>query len=91
MRMCFDKYRICVLSLLFVVAISINSVLCAQISDKVYKTDYRIIPERKGELLVEIDNISFFKDDEYIGNFLKGYTLPGFWLQAKAIYYPLEN
>lgn len=91
MRMCFDKYRICVLSLLFVVAISINSVLCAQISDKVYKTDYRIIPERKGELLVEIDNISFFKDDEYTGNFLKGYTLPGFWLQAKAVYYPLEN
>ena len=22
---------------------------------------------------------------------MKGYTLPGLWLQAKAIYYPLSN
>lgn len=48
------------------------------------------IPGKKGELSVEIDNLSFFKDDEYTGSFMKGYTLPGLWLQAKAVYYPLE-
>ena len=46
--------------------------------------------EKKGELSVEFDNLSFFKDDEYTGSFMKGYTLPGLWLQAKAVYYPLE-
>lgn len=50
-------------------------------------------PDRSGkerELSVEFDNLSFFKDDEYTGSFMKGYTLPGLWLQAKAVYYPLE-
>ncbi len=60
------------------------------IPDRVFKTDFRIDPEKKGELSVEFDNLSFFKDDEYTGSFMKGYTLPGLWLQAKAVYYPLE-
>ena len=64
--------------------------LHAQIPDRVFKTDFRIDPEKKGELSVEFDNLSFFKDDEYTGSFMKGYTLPGLWLQAKAVYYPLE-
>lgn len=62
----------------------------AQISEHVFKTDYRIEPLKKGDLSVELDNISFFKDNEYTGSFLKGYTLPGFWLQAKGVYYPLD-
>ncbi|MBR5296407.1 MAG: hypothetical protein IKU29_00875, partial [Parabacteroides sp.] len=62
----------------------------AQISEHLYKTDDKINPEKKGELSIEIDNISFFKDNEYTGSFIKGYTLPGFWLQAKAVYYPLD-
>lgn len=64
--------------------------LNAQISENVFKTDERIDSLKKGDLYVEIDNISFFKDDEYTGSFLKGYTLPGFWLQAKGVYYPLD-
>ena len=64
--------------------------LYAQIPDRVFKTDFRIDPEKKGELSVEFDNLSLFKDDEYTGAFMKGYTLPGLWLQAKAVYYPLE-
>ena len=46
--------------------------LYAQIPDRVFKTDSRIDPEKKGELSVEIDNLSFFKDDEYTGSFMKG-------------------
>lgn len=63
----------------------------AQISDRVFKSDSWINPEKKGELSVEIDNLSFFKDNEYSGFFMKGYTLPGLWLQGKAVYYPLAN
>lgn len=63
----------------------------AQISDRVFKSDHRIDPEKKGELSVELDNISFFKDNEYTGRIMKGYSLPGLWLQPKAVFYPLKN
>lgn len=76
--------------LLFAAGISAVHPLEAQIPERVFKTDYRIDPEKNRELSVEIDNLSFFKDDEYSGAFMKGYTLPGLWLQAKAVYYPLE-
>ncbi|MEG1544661.1 MAG: hypothetical protein RR382_09095 [Tannerellaceae bacterium] len=63
----------------------------AQISERVFQKDYRIDPGKKGELSVELDNISFFKDNEYTGKLMKGYSLPGLWLQPKAVFYPLEN
>ena len=71
--------------LLFAAGISAVHPLEAQIPERVFKTDYRIDPEKNRELSVEIDNLSFFKDDEYSGAFMKGYTLPGLWLQAKAV------
>lgn len=63
----------------------------AQIAERVYKSDYHIAPEKKGQLSVELDNISFFKDNEYAGGITVGYSLPGLWLQPKAVYYPLDN
>jgi len=63
----------------------------AQIADHVYKTDHRINPEKKGQLLVEVDNLSFFKNNEFDGTIVKGYSLPGLWLQSKIVYYPLSN
>lgn len=63
----------------------------AQLSERVYSTDYRIDPARKGELRIEIDNLSFFKDNEYGGLMLTGYSLPGLWLQPRVCCYPLAN
>ncbi len=63
----------------------------AQINERVFKTDYRIDPDKKKELLIEFDNLDFFKNNEYESDFLKGYTLPGFWAQLKLAYQPLEN
>ena len=59
--------------------------LKAQIADRVYKTDYHIDPEKARELSVELDNISFFKDNEYTGKFTKGYSLPGLWVQGSGL------
>lgn len=42
-------------------------------------------------LHVGIDNLNFFKDNEFSGSVMDGYTLPGFWIQPSAIYYPLSN
>lgn len=63
----------------------------AQIVDKVCRTDYEINPNMAGSLLVELDNISFFKDNEFAGTVMKGYSLPGMWLQPKGVFYPLKN
>ena len=79
-------FRFCVLGAFFMGITIAGGPLNAQISERVYASDSRIDPARKGELSVEIDNLSFFKDDEYQGSFMKGYTLPGLWLQAKAVY-----
>lgn len=84
-------FRLCLLGVFFVGIAAALCRLSAQISERVYASESRIDPARKGELSVEIDNLSFFKDDEYQGPFVKGYTLPGLWLQAKAVYYPLSN
>jgi hypothetical protein len=35
-----------------------------------------------------VDNLSFFKNNEFNSTVQKGYTLPGFWLQLKTSYYP---
>lgn len=63
----------------------------AQLVERVCRTDYKISPERKGELLLELDNISFFKDNEFAGTVIKGYSLPGLWIQPKFVYYPLKK
>lgn len=79
------------LSLSWLVGLSGLSVASAQIPERVYKTDFKIDPEKKGQLSVELDNISFFKDNEFAGTVVKGYSLPGLWLQPKAVFYPLRN
>ena len=55
--------------------------LQAQVVSQLYETDYRINPGHVGSLFVEVDNMSFFKDNEFAGEVMKGYSLPGLWLQ----------
>jgi hypothetical protein len=57
----------------------------------IYKPDYRIDSSRTKELSIEVDNLTFFKNNEYNSSFQKGYTLPGFWLQLKSVYQPFNN
>jgi len=54
-------------------------------------TDSRIDTLQKGRLSVEVDNLTFFRNNEYNSTAQEGYTLPGFWLQPKAVYYPLSS
>jgi hypothetical protein len=65
--------------------------LSAQVAEKVYRTNSQIDTLRKGQLSVEVDNLTFFRNNEYNSTAQKGYTLPGFWLQLKSVYYPLSN
>lgn len=63
----------------------------AQMVERISNSDYEIDPDKVGNLSVELDNISFFKDNEYAGSVMKGYSLPGLWLQPKGVFYPLKN
>ncbi|MDH6356500.1 hypothetical protein [Parabacteroides sp. PF5-9] len=65
--------------------------LLAQLEERVYQTAYQIDPTKEKQLFVELDNLSFFKNNEYAGTVMKGYSLPGLWVQPKAVYYPLSN
>ncbi|SEG24391.1 hypothetical protein [Parabacteroides chinchillae] len=68
-----------------------SSVDSSGINNLVFKSDYKINPDKKGELLFQLDNINFFKDNEYSTSLMKGYSLPGLWVQPKLVYYPLKN
>lgn len=67
------------------------SPVCAQLVDRICTTDYKIDPEQKNNLYFNLDNISFFKNNEFDGIVMKGYTLPGLWVQPKFVYCPTDN
>lgn len=54
-------------------------------------TPYAIDSTAVRELRLHIDNLSFFKDNEWDGEMAKGYTLPGLWIQPTVSYTPLPN
>ena len=61
----------------------------AQVTDRVLLTDYKIDPESAGDLSVEVDATLFFKNNEFDGKYLSGYSLPGMWVEPKLVYTPL--
>ena len=62
----------------------------AQMWDSLATTPYRITPSSLRQLRVEVDNLSFFRDNEYSSSLTKGYSLPGLWVQPKLTYVPLS-
>ncbi len=76
-----------------VVACTVSIGLRAQVTKVVYEAhrDMRDTVSHKGELYLEVDNLSFFRNNEYAGHIVKGYSLPGFWVQPKLGYYILDN
>lgn len=56
-----------------------------------YYTEYRIDSTKVRELRLDIDNLFFFKNNEFQSSAMKGYTLPGAWINPKLSYVPLSN
>lgn len=63
----------------------------AQVSDSVFATDSRLRQGELRSLSLEVDNLNFFRNVESATYAAKGYTLPGFRLQVKAVYRPAES
>ena len=45
-------------------------------------------PDSTGNFYLALDNVNFFKNNEYKGELATGYTLTGAWLRPKLVYYP---
>ncbi len=45
-------------------------------------------PDSTGSFYIAVDNVNFFKNNEYKGDIATGYTLTGAWLRPKLVYYP---
>lgn len=63
----------------------------AQRDSILYEDSHAIDTLSVGELRLNIDNLNFFKDNEYESKMSKGYTLPGFWIKPSVSYQPLKN
>ena len=60
----------------------------AQIYEHLSDDDYRIDTTAEKALSIEVDALTFFRDNEYNSSLTKGYSLPGLWLNPKAEYNP---
>lgn len=60
----------------------------AQMWDSLATSDYRVDTAMTRTLRVEIDNLTFFRDNEYSSTMTKGYSLPGLWIEPRLAYTP---
>lgn len=78
--------------LLLITAITSATTLkaTAQIDSLIYNTDNpTIVADERYELRINVDGMAFFRDNEYnTKDAVKGYTLPGVWLQPSVSYQP---
>ena len=49
----------------------------------------QVTPEERGELRVQVEGMTFLQNNEYKSKLIKGYTLPGIWIDPTVSYQPL--
>ena len=79
---------------LLIILCFIAFALQSQAQDLAYRlaaSDHRLDTADTKSLFIALDNISFFKDNEFGGEQAKGYTLPGLWVQPKLLWQPLDQ
>lgn len=54
----------------------------------IFVSDEPFAPQRTGNFFLAVDNLNFFKNNEYKSDYVDGYTLTGTWIRPKLIFYP---
>lgn len=81
-----------VLLVILLLKIACHNMMAQQIMwDNLATSEYRIDSTDVKALRVEVDNLSFFHDNEYSGKLAQGYSLPGLWIQPKFTYNPIKQ
>ena len=76
---------------IFCIYLFFPCLLSAQTVPERYVTEYQIDSLKTKEFRLDIDNLFFFKNNEFSSSVMKGYTLPGAWINPKLSYVPLPN
>lgn len=79
------------LLIIFPVAIVCQNIMAQDMWDDLATSEYHIDTTDIKSLRVEVDNLSFFHNNEYSGQLTTGYTLPGLWIQPKLTYNPIKQ
>ena len=79
--------KLCVFIPLMLCCLPINA---QDLATRLAATDYRLSYDDTRTLAVDVQSLAFFKDNEFGGDQATGYTLPGFWLQPRLTYQPLD-
>ena len=59
--------------------------------EELASSPYRLDTTNLRALKVELESISFFRDNEFSSRLSDGYSLPGLWIQPKLTYMPLRQ
>lgn len=68
-----------------------SSLLHAQMWEDLAASPYRLDSADVRCLKVELESISFFRNNEFKGPLADGYSLPGLWVQPRLSYMPLRQ
>ena len=80
-----------ILFVIFLLIIVCQNIMAQEMWDDLATSEYLIDSTDIKALRVEIDNLSFFHDNEYSGKLSKGYSLPGLWVQPKITFNPIKQ
>ena len=87
----YDKNRLCSRWLTLILLTTGAGCTWAQQIEQVYRSCKRTDSTDTYKLFVTVDNLNFFRNNEWVSVITPGYTLPGFRLQPKVVYHPAKH
>lgn len=90
--MLFDKkYKRYIPVLVSMLVLDIFDAYSQDIPASIYTEDTTYSRKEVKELRLDFQNLNFFRNNEYKGSLVKGYTLPGMWLLPTVSYQPISS
>ena len=81
----------CITVFVAFVFLSIGNIFSQGMNELVYAEDTTFSASELHELRLRFRNLNFFRNNEYKGELVKGYTLPGLWILPSVSYQPLRG
>lgn len=84
-------FRFCFLFILLFLNSPCFQIQAQSMDELIYKEDTAFDTSCVNDFRFSIRNLNFFRNNEYKGELVKGYTLPGFWFVPTFSYQPLAT
>lgn len=86
-----SNFKVFFLALFFIYSFGIDYAEAQDLNTSIYSEDTTYSARNTKELRVNLQNFNFFRNNEYKGALVKGYTLPGMWLLPTVTYQPISK